>query len=49
VLQDGQGMVSVRLDGRPAGEAGLALTRLAPVIAARLAAARLARHPSPLT
>lgn len=39
VLECAQGMVSVRLDGGPPENAALALTRLAPVIAARLASA----------
>jgi hypothetical protein len=39
VLECARGMVSVRLDGGPPGNAALALTRLAPVIAARLASA----------
>lgn len=39
VLECAQGMVSVRLDGGPPGDAAPGLTRLAPVIAARLASA----------
>ena len=38
-MECAQGMVSVRLDGGPPENAALALTRLAPVIAARLASA----------
>jgi hypothetical protein len=38
-LECAQGMVSVRLDGGPPENAALALTRLAPVIAARPASA----------
>jgi len=39
VLECAQGVVSVRLDAGPPENAALALTRLAPVIAARLASA----------